>query len=89
MSQELRYEYLKSIRERYKNSSRGKKTVILDEFCSVCGYCRKYAIAILGGKVETLAKRPARCGNTRSQGPSVAKLRTCPAGRPILRSVRR
>lgn len=58
MSQELRYEYLKSIRERYKNSSRGKKTVILDEFCSVCGYCRKYAIAILGGKVEPLAKRP-------------------------------
>lgn len=58
MSQELRIEYLKSIRERYKNSSRSKKSVILDEFCAVCGYSRKYAIAILAGKAEPLAKRP-------------------------------
>lgn len=58
MSQELRYEYLNAIRERYKNSSRGKKSVILDEFCAVCGYSRKYAIAVLAGKADPCTKRP-------------------------------
>jgi hypothetical protein len=58
MSQELRLEYLKAIRERYKNSGRSKKSLILDEFCTVCGYSRKYGIAILAGRVEPLARRP-------------------------------
>jgi len=58
MSQELRYEYLNAIRERYKNSSRGKKSVILDEFCAVCGYSRKYAIAVLAGKADPCVKKP-------------------------------
>ncbi len=52
MSHQLKQEYLKAIRERYQNSNRGKKSTILDEFCQVCGYARKYAIAILNGKVE-------------------------------------
>jgi len=58
MSQELRSEYLNAIRERYKNSSRGKKSVILDEFCAVCGYSRKYAIAVLAGKADPCVKKP-------------------------------
>jgi len=58
MSQELRVEYLNAIRERYKNSSRGKKSVILDEFCAVCEYSRKYAIAVLAGKIDPCVKRP-------------------------------
>jgi hypothetical protein len=52
MSHQLKQEYLKAIRERYNNSSRGKKSTILDEFCQVCGYARKYAIAILNGRIE-------------------------------------
>ena len=52
MSQELKREYLKAIRERYQNSSRVRKSVILDEFCQVCGYSRKYAIRVLNGHVE-------------------------------------
>jgi hypothetical protein len=52
MSQELKREYLSAIRERYRNSSRIKKSVILDEFCQVCRYARKYAIAILNGRIE-------------------------------------
>lgn len=52
MSHQLKQEYLNAIRERYKNSSRGKKSTILDEFCQVCGYARKYAIAILNGRIE-------------------------------------
>lgn len=58
MSQELRYEYVKAIQERYRNSSRSKKSLILDEFCEVCGYSRKYAIAILAGKIDPLLKKP-------------------------------
>ncbi len=58
MSHQTKQEYLKAIRERYKNSKRGKKSVILDEFCQVCGYARKYAIAILNGRVEPGGKRP-------------------------------
>jgi len=56
MSHQLKREYLNSIRERYKNSNRGKKSLILDEFCSVCGYARKYAIAILNGRIEPIER---------------------------------
>lgn len=42
-------EYLVEIRERYRNSSRSEKKKILDEFCAVCGYSRKYVIRLLGG----------------------------------------
>jgi hypothetical protein len=58
MSHELKREYLKSIRERYKNSNRSKKSVILDEFCAVCGYARKYAIAVLNGRIEPCDRKP-------------------------------
>ncbi len=58
MSHQLRQEYLNLIRERYKNSCRIKKTAILNEFCQVCGYSRKYAIAILNGQIEPTLVRP-------------------------------
>lgn len=48
--------YLEAIRKRYSRSGRGYKGKILDEFCSVCSYQRKYAIRLLGskpGKVTT------------------------------------
>lgn len=57
MSHQLKKEYLIAIRERYKNSNRSKKSLILDEFCSVCNYARKYAIAILNGRIEPGATR--------------------------------
>ena len=57
MSHQLKKEYLIAIRERYKNSSRSKKSLILDEFCQVCNYARKYAIAILNGRIEPGATR--------------------------------
>ncbi len=44
---EARREYLKAIIERYQKASRKQKSVILTEFCEVCGYNRKYAILIL------------------------------------------
>lgn len=44
---EARREYLKAIIERYEKANRKQKSVILTEFCEVCGYNRKYAILIL------------------------------------------
>ncbi len=40
-------EYLLAIWERYQGVGRRFKSKILDEFCLVCGYTRKYAIGLL------------------------------------------
>jgi hypothetical protein len=40
-------DYLEAIRKRYRKSEKVKKQAILDEFCEVCGYNRKYAIRLL------------------------------------------
>lgn len=58
MPKEARRAYLEAIRERYKKSGRRQKSVILSEFCQVCGYCRKYAVRILNRKIEPGSKRP-------------------------------
>ena len=50
MSEQSRREYLKEIKERYKTSNKQEKKQILDEFCSVCNYNRKYAIRLLNKK---------------------------------------
>src|SRR5512139_1762731 len=36
--------YLAAIRSRYRKANRAQKSKILDEFCAVCGYHRKYAL---------------------------------------------
>jgi hypothetical protein len=60
MSIEARREYLTSIRRRYRNCRRSEKKVILDEFCSVCEYSRKYAIRLLNGRVTPRSQKPGR-----------------------------
>jgi hypothetical protein len=63
-----RREYLRAIHDRYRRSSVAKKGTILDEFCKVCGYHRKYAIRLLSGP------RPeARPGPRRVRGPSYSR----------------
>ena len=47
MSREQKRAYLEAIRKRYKQAKRKQKAIILDEFCKVCGYHRKYAIRLL------------------------------------------
>jgi integrase-like protein len=54
----MRRVYLETIRSRYRKSTRKEKSKILDEFCAVCGYERKYAIRILWGHVEPRSRRP-------------------------------
>jgi hypothetical protein len=51
-------EYLLAIWSRYQRAGRKHKTKILDEFCLVCGYTRKHAIALLRHKPGRPRRRP-------------------------------
>lgn len=52
--------YLEAIRRRYRQANRDKKSKILDEFCAVCGYNRKYAIRILRKRRLKKRLKPGR-----------------------------
>ena len=60
MGKSEKYAYLEAIRSRYREASRESKTTILDEFCQVCGYNRKYAIRLLNRRRKKLKGRPGR-----------------------------
>ena len=49
--------YLKQIKPRYKRATKAEKQRILDEFCAVCGYHRKYAIRALNRRQSTQRSR--------------------------------
>ena len=53
MSPLAQREYLEKIRARYKRASKNEKKLILDEFCRVCSYHRKYAIRLINSKSPT------------------------------------
>ncbi len=55
MSKKSRREYLISIKKRYESSGKLEKKTMLNEFCSCCGYNRKYAIRILNCTVSQKA----------------------------------
>jgi len=62
MSTTSKYEYLAAIRDRYQHASKADKKIMLDEFCRVCGYHRKYAIRRLkasnsAGRSHQLSQR--------------------------------
>ena len=58
MGQQSKKEYLLAIWARYQRVGRHFKSKILDEFCAVCGYSRKYAIGLLKGKPSQRTKKP-------------------------------
>jgi hypothetical protein len=58
MSRKSKHEYLLSIWGRYQRVGRRFKSKILDEFCAVCAYSRKYAIALLNRKPRARGKKP-------------------------------
>ncbi len=60
MSYESRKEYIHRMGHRYKRASKRYKTRLIDEVCQVCGYERKYAIKLLGGKIRRSAKQRGR-----------------------------
>jgi hypothetical protein len=47
VSQSDKKAYYYAIKDRYLNASKKEKSVILDEFCKVCRYNKKYAIRLL------------------------------------------
>jgi len=61
MSPVAKKEYFKTIAPRYQKASRKAKSQILNEFCLICGYHRKYATAKLSGfKVRRRPPLPKR-----------------------------
>jgi hypothetical protein len=69
-----RREYLRAIYDRYQRGSPAMKGAILNEFCRVCDYHRKYAIRLLNGPRPERSPRPRR-----SRGPSY--------GRPVIHAL--
>jgi len=60
MGKNERRAYLKAVIERYQKASKNAKSAILDEFCSVCDYNRKYAIRLLIRQRKGSKRRPGR-----------------------------
>lgn len=58
MGQKSKKEYLLAIWARYQRVGRHFKSKILDEFCSVCDYSRKYAIGLLSRKPAERRRKP-------------------------------
>jgi hypothetical protein len=63
MGHNERKAYLEQIRLRYRKAGRNLKTKILDEFCEVCGYHRKYAIGLLWGLFRRVKTKSQKRGS--------------------------
>lgn len=53
------------MRERYRDRGREGRSRLLDEVCEVCGYERKYAMKVLGGRREIAGGRGLKRGGSR------------------------
>ena len=62
MGKPERRAYLEAIRARYRRARKGNKTVILNEFCAVCGYHRKYALRLLSAPFRRTKKPVSKPG---------------------------
>lgn len=60
MTLEFKTQYLQAIRRRYFNSTKKRKSQILDELCKITGYSRKHAIRILAEGHMTGKKNSGR-----------------------------
>ena len=73
MSQKSKREYLRAIYPRYRKATIAAKSQILDEFCKICGYNRKYVLRLLnrrgrrgqGSKGSPISRHPL-AGRSRS-----------------------
>lgn len=62
MDKKAKESYRQLIQPRYRRAFKKAKQRILDEFCSVCGYHRKYAITLLQKPVRILPRQKQKCG---------------------------
>jgi hypothetical protein len=58
MSLTSKREYLQRIHSRYQRAGREHKSKILDEFCAVCAYHRKFAVRLLNRSLRQRRRRP-------------------------------
>jgi len=71
MNGKTRWDYLTAIYLRYKKVSKPLRARILDEFCQVCNYNRKYAIRLLNGPAPQKPKTIVRKGRRPTYGAKV------------------
>src|SRR4029079_5817576 len=62
MSQQTTREVILKMRERYGRRGREGRSRLLDELCALCGYTRKHAIKLLGGKLPVVGEQDRRGG---------------------------
>ena len=74
MSQKSKWEYLKAIYTRYRKASKHLRALILNEFCQVCGYHRKYAIRLLNGPAPQPPPKQRHKNRRPTYGPKVISL---------------
>lgn len=60
MGLKFKMQYLKKIYHRYRKASRAEKTQMLNEFCKVCNYNRKYAIWLLNEPPKETVPEPRK-----------------------------
>ena len=60
MEKRGKQEYLRAILKRYRLADKKERRSILDEFCKVCDYNRKYAIRLLSRGETFTEHRPER-----------------------------
>ena len=65
MSQNTTREMLLKMRERYRRRGREGRSRLIDEVCEMCGYERKHAIKVLGGKLPVAGAEKASRGGPR------------------------
>ncbi len=68
MSKNEKFAYRKRIKMRYDRGSKEEKSRILEEFCEVCSYNRKYAIRLLNGPFVWSTKKPGRVSKYEEPG---------------------
>ena len=66
MSKKAKIEYLLEIKSRYQKANKEEKQSILNEFCKVCGYNRKYAIHLLNQKQNKKNNKKKRAGRKKN-----------------------
>ncbi|MFY9270303.1 MAG: hypothetical protein WAO55_11220 [Candidatus Manganitrophaceae bacterium] len=74
MSRESKWEYFKAIYQRYHQAEKVLRRQILDEFCQVCRYHRKYAIRLLNGPPPRKPNRERRRRRTTYGAPLIGVL---------------
>ena len=64
---------LSNYRKRYKKANRPGRSKLLDEFCEMTDYHRKYSITLLGRAVDAVAPEGPRRRRGASYGPAVTR----------------